>query len=63
MTDVTCNKRENSPRATETGVDFDDTVFPGCRIERVLDIALADDTKMTDDFQSGRPEHVVLVVW
>ena len=53
---------KGSPRATEPGVDLDDTVLPRVGVQRVLDVALSDDTEMANDLQSSGPQHVVLVV-
>ncbi|KAI3479544.1 hypothetical protein L1887_58356 [Cichorium endivia] len=46
----------------ETGVDLDDAVLALVRVERILDVALTDDTEMTDDVDGGGSEHVVIVV-
>lgn len=48
--------------AGETGVDLDDAVVEAVGLEGVLDVALADDAEMADDFDGGGSEHVVLLV-
>ena len=50
------------PGPTQTSVDLDDTVLAASRVERVLNVALSDDTKMPDDLEGGSTEHVVFVV-
>ena len=39
---------------------LDDAVLPRRRIERVLDVALADDSEVSDDVYRCRPQHVVV---
>ena len=41
--------RCESGRAGKAGIDFDDAVFTIVGVERVLNVTLANDTKMTDD--------------
>mmetsp|Transcript_33962 Transcript_33962/g.66956 ORF Transcript_33962/g.66956 Transcript_33962/m.66956 type:complete len:788 (-) Transcript_33962:395-2758(-) len=48
--------------AGETGVHFDDAVIERFGVQRILDVALADDAEVADNIDSGLPEHVVLFV-
>ena len=41
---------------------LDDAVFLGVRVQRVLDIALADDSEMPNDIHSRRPQHIVILI-
>jgi hypothetical protein len=51
-----------SRRARETSVHLNDTVVEAIGLERVLDIALANDTQVTDDLDGSGTEHVVLLI-
>lgn len=51
-----------SGRTGKTGVDLDNPVVETIRLKSVLNVALADDTQMTNDLDGGRSEHVVLLV-
>ena len=46
----------------QTCVDLDDAVLLGSGVERVLDVALADDAQVADDVDRGRAEHIVIAV-
>ena len=46
----------------EPGVDLDDAVLQRGGVEGVLDVALADNAKVTDHFNGRFTEHVVLLV-
>jgi hypothetical protein len=59
---VTGGLRGEGGRTGETGVDLDDAVLLRVGVERVLDVALSDDTEMTDDVDGGSTEHVVVGV-
>mmetsp|Transcript_53358 Transcript_53358/g.126154 ORF Transcript_53358/g.126154 Transcript_53358/m.126154 type:complete len:499 (-) Transcript_53358:1442-2938(-) len=48
--------------ARETRVDLDDAVVLRVLVQRVLDVALADDAQVADHLDGGSAEHVVLVV-
>jgi hypothetical protein len=43
-------------------VDLNDAIFPRVRAESILDIALADNAKVTDGLESRATEHVVLII-
>lgn len=43
-------------------INLNDTVFLGRGVKCILDVALADDTKMPDDLDSSAAKHVVFVV-
>ena len=45
------------------GVDFNDTIFFGIRVECVLDVAFTDNTQMSDDFESSTPKHMIFIIW
>ncbi len=49
-------------RPGQSGVDLDDAVLLGEGIERILDVAFADNAQMTDDIDCGRAKHVVILV-
>mmetsp|Transcript_25250 Transcript_25250/g.75010 ORF Transcript_25250/g.75010 Transcript_25250/m.75010 type:complete len:998 (+) Transcript_25250:65-3058(+) len=49
-------------RARQARVHLDDAVVVRVRVERVLDVALADDAEVAHDLDRRRAEHVVLVV-
>ena len=49
-------------RAREARVDLDDAVVLRVGVERVLDVALADDAEVAHDLDRGRAQHVVLLV-
>jgi hypothetical protein len=51
-----------SRRTRETSIHLNDTVVKAIGLERVLDIALANDTQVTDDLNGSGTEHVVLLV-
>jgi hypothetical protein len=51
-----------SRRSRETGVDLNDTVVEAIGLESVLDVTLANNTKMTDDLDGSASEHVVLLI-
>ena len=51
-----------SARAREPGVDLDDAVIGAPGVERVLDVALADDAEMADGLDRHRAEQLVLLV-
>lgn len=51
-----------SPRTTQASVDLDNAILSGIGVESILDVTFADDTEMTDNFQSSRPKHVVFIV-
>jgi hypothetical protein len=46
----------------ETGVDLDDAVLAALGVEGVLDVALSDNAKMSDDPDGSCAEHVVVLV-
>jgi hypothetical protein len=43
-------------------VHFNDAIFSGVRVERVLDIAFTNDTQMPDNLKSSTSKHVILIV-
>lgn len=43
-------------------VDFDDEVIIRVRVQRILDVALADNAEVPDDFHGRVAQHVVVVV-
>ena len=49
-------------RAAQARVDLDDAVLLRVRVERVLDVALADYAQVPDDVDGRRAEHVVVGV-
>ncbi|GKT75685.1 hypothetical protein ColTof4_08108 [Colletotrichum tofieldiae] len=51
-----------SRRTRKTGVDLNDTVVEAVGLERILNIALSHDTKMTNDLNGGGSQHVVLLI-
>jgi hypothetical protein len=46
----------------KTGVDLNDTVVETIRLESVLDVALANNTKMSDNLDGSASKHVILLV-
>jgi hypothetical protein len=44
------------------GIDLYDAIFPGGWVECILDVALANNAKVTNHFDSSASEHVVFVV-
>lgn len=46
----------------EPGVDLDDAVFQGGRVQGVLDVALAHDAEVSNHFDGRLPQHVILLV-
>ena len=46
----------------ETGVDLNDTVVETIGLESVLDVTLANNTKMSDNLDGSTSEHVVLLI-
>ena len=49
-------------RTADPGIDFDNRVFEGIRIQGKLAVAAADDPDGTDDIQRSRTEHLVFLV-
>ena len=47
-------------RSRETSVDFDDAVFLRVRVEGVLNVALSDDSQVSNNVDGGGTEHVVI---
>lgn len=50
------------PRPTQPSIDLDNAVFPRRRIERVLNVTLADDSEMPNNFERSGSQHVVFIV-
>lgn len=46
----------------EPGVNLNDAVLQGLRVQGILDVAFAYNAKVTDHFDGGLPEHVILLV-
>ena len=51
------------PRSTQPSVNLYDTVFPGLGVQCVLNIALPNYSEMSNNLESCRPKHMVLIVW
>ncbi len=49
-------------RARQAGVDLDDAIIPALRVERELDVALADDPQVADGLERDRPQRLDLAV-
>jgi hypothetical protein len=59
---VTGGLGSQSGRARQASVDLNDTVVESIGLQSVLNIALANDTQVTDDLDGSSTEHVVLLV-
>ncbi len=46
----------------ESGIDLDDAVLQGRRVQGVLNVTFAYNAEVTDNFDGCLPEHVVLLV-
>jgi hypothetical protein len=51
-----------SGRSRKTGVDLNDSVVKTIGLESVLNVTLANDTKMSDNLDGSASEHVVLLI-
>ena len=51
-----------SGRTRQTSVDLNDTVVETIGLKSVLNVALSNDTQVTNDLDSGSAEHVVLLI-
>ena len=43
-------------------VHFNDAIFSGSRVERVLDVAFPNNTQMPDDLESSTSKHVIFII-
>lgn len=59
---VTGSLGSQSGRTRETGVDFNNAVLLGVRVERILDVTLSNNTEVSDNVDSGSSKHVVVRV-
>jgi hypothetical protein len=44
------------------GIDFDDAIFLGVGVQRVLNVTFSDDTQVPNDLESSRAKHMVFII-
>ena len=59
---VTAGLRSQCGRSRYTGIDLDDIVLKGVRVERELAVTSAFNTERTDDLQRTVTEHVIFLI-